>query len=946
MSIIRSTLLFIGLIFTALLLTSCGGGGGGSNDEPPSDNPASITSNIIVTTPNMQIGSTDNYVLASVEHKTSLESFSVIGGLDQNNSPATINTIFYISADDSVLEITVGKDGYPSSYTDDSGNTVNFINHTDQSMDALVYDSNGILISGPITIDSTFGEIPRISFIATRNAAKNIKYSAKGVSVADVDIDKWVARTVEFFKNTACAAEMLASWNVSACNTTILRELGNLTGIPLDNLVNIIDTLDCLLVNKRTCVLLIFNQLKYSETGNFSEFKPQGLLTEPRNGEVILRWPEVPDAVSYTVYFKASEDLSYESQPRITSQFYIDRNLQNLQQYQYYIVAVNGRGESSLTSDIVRATPFITISPAPTMLPVKSIDDHRVTLEWSSVENVQIYNVYYGEKAGIDKFGWEKQDFTFFNTTTLYLPDSSTTYYFAVTAVIEGESEMSNIVTATTLDVPPPPPPDPPSSSVKLYGIIIGDQAYLNWWFSNEATSYNIYWGSDQEQPLDQRQKETLSLYQLQKIFNGDDLPLGIEHHFIVTPVNESGEGPPSNEVSITIPDTTLSAPTLLQPVPGDSNATLTWLNGVGATCYNVYWGSTPGQGPSIHDAWLSCVGSPVTVSNLVNGVSYYFTVTSNNLIAESEPSNEVSIIPHVVIEPGILSTLNDTGITWSNFTTGVCEGPNISQLDCSHGRDHTDNDDTDGHAGFSFSKWDVNGVPLDSSASEWSCVKDNVTELVWELKSNVAACGTSASSHICVQDEVTGVKWEVSDNHVVCDGTLSALDHTPVKCFGAQFPSEGIIGYLVYDERLHGYSDRFNWYNTDPDSNGGSEGFTDDDGDVCFGYDVNNPASYCNTLAYVKRVNSTNFCGRNNWRLPSKMELVGLVNMNQYDPAIDIEYFPNSFSRSFWTSSPYADGSLYTWLVNFDRGTTSYYSSGGRSDLYSVRLVSDGELF
>ncbi|MCP3953421.1 MAG: DUF1566 domain-containing protein, partial [Desulfobacterales bacterium] len=41
------------------------------------------------------------------------------------------------------------------------------------------------------------------------------------------------------------------------------------------------------------------------------------------------------------------------------------------------------------------------------------------------------------------------------------------------------------------------------------------------------------------------------------------------------------------------------------------------------------------------------------------------------------------------------------------------------------------------GHAGFSFTKLDAVGNALDSSASSWSCVKDNVTGLVWEVKQN-----------------------------------------------------------------------------------------------------------------------------------------------------------------------------------------------------------------
>jgi len=84
---------------------------------------------------------------------------------------------------------------------------------------------------------------------------------------------------------------------------------------------------------------------------------------------------------------------------------------------------------------------------------------------------------------------------------------------------------------------------------------------------------------------------------------------------------------------------------------------------------------------------------------------------------------------------------LNDTGISWGgNYASGnnaSCIGETIAQQDCSHGRDLTNNDDSDGHAGFSYTKLDANGNALSASASSWSCVRDNVTGLVWEVKTD-----------------------------------------------------------------------------------------------------------------------------------------------------------------------------------------------------------------
>jgi len=83
----------------------------------------------------------------------------------------------------------------------------------------------------------------------------------------------------------------------------------------------------------------------------------------------------------------------------------------------------------------------------------------------------------------------------------------------------------------------------------------------------------------------------------------------------------------------------------------------------------------------------------------------------------------------------------NDTGIVWgANYPSGGnadCSGETAAAQDCAHGRDVTHNDDTNGHAGFHFTKLDSDGNTLPASASVWSCVKDEVTGLSWELKTD-----------------------------------------------------------------------------------------------------------------------------------------------------------------------------------------------------------------
>ena len=89
-------------------------------------------------------------------------------------------------------------------------------------------------------------------------------------------------------------------------------------------------------------------------------------------------------------------------------------------------------------------------------------------------------------------------------------------------------------------------------------------------------------------------------------------------------------------------------------------------------------------------------------------------------------------------------SKLNDTGTTWSgSYPSGnntTCVGTEVDKQDCSHGRDAQAAAGTltkigAGAAGFDFTKLDSSGNTLPASASSWSCVKDNHTGLIWEVK-------------------------------------------------------------------------------------------------------------------------------------------------------------------------------------------------------------------
>ena len=60
---------------------------------------------------------------------------------------------------------------------------------------------------------------------------------------------------------------------------------------------------------------------------------------------------------------------------------------------------------------------------------------------------------------------------------------------------------------------------------------------------------------------------------------------------------------------------------------------------------------------------------------------------------------------------------------------------------------------------------------------------------------------------------------------------------------------------------------------------------------------------------------------GHTDWRLPTREELVSIVDYGRYNPAIDQELFPDTPPNYFWSSSPDASDPDVAWVVIFSHG-------------------------
>jgi Protein of unknown function (DUF1566) len=81
--------------------------------------------------------------------------------------------------------------------------------------------------------------------------------------------------------------------------------------------------------------------------------------------------------------------------------------------------------------------------------------------------------------------------------------------------------------------------------------------------------------------------------------------------------------------------------------------------------------------------------------------------------------------------------------------------------------------------------------------------------------------------------------------------------------------------------------------------------------------------------------------CGGTGWRLPTRRELLSIVDLSGVSPSIDSAYFPATQAGYYWTNDPYQPNPAGAWYVNFNDG---YSNAGNTAVTFYVRLVRSGQ--
>lgn len=264
-----------------------------------------------------------------------------------------------------------------------------------------------------------------------------------------------------------------------------------------------------------------------------------------------------------------------------------------------------------------------------------------VKLSWSPVSSATSYNLYYATTSGVTTTSGTKIS----PVSSPYIQTglaANTSYYYVVTAVNSaGESSASAPVAAVTAATTPVPTlPSAPTGMSATGGT---NQVTLSWGAVNTATSYNVYYATTSGVTTASGTK--LNATTSPAVLTG--LAEGTTYYYVVTAVNNVGEGASSVQVAATtlspIPTPVVpAAPVGVAAVGGANQATITWPAVSGASSYNVYRSTTAGV-TTTNGTKLAAVTSPCIMTGLAAGTTYYFIVTAVNSVGEGTASAQTS---------------------------------------------------------------------------------------------------------------------------------------------------------------------------------------------------------------------------------------------------------------------------------------------------------------
>ena len=419
------------------------------------------------------------------------------------------------------------------------------------------------------------------------------------------------------------------------------------------------------------------------------------------------------------------------------------------------------------------------------------------------------------------------------------------------------------------------------------------------------------------------------------------------------------------------------------------------WPDEVGTTEYFIFTQS----GSSLSGYWYDDYEGPLELSGTISGstidviVDYPYALTWNLQATVNESRTEFS---GKVVVTGVLNGEQPIHCVWrdgeatDNDGDGPIDEPGAPTSstgtlpDTGQTGSYTDTfgDDSDYLINPpSYTKLDAQGNDLTDSDTEWTMVRDNVTGLIWEVKTGDGNIHDSDNAYTWqdAQDVFIGElnsrqfggfsDWRVPSvkelSSIVNSGTYCCAmntDYFPNTNSSDDWSSSGYwsfttnasdrdVAWLVYFD--FGDVDAGSYVNYDKSNSyyvravrgvqsafpvfvdNGDGTVTDTTSGLMWQQETATGRRWEEAITYCEGLS---LAGHADWRLPNRNELQSILNYS-YSPAIDTNAFPYTACSSYWSSTTCAGNWAYAWGVYIGGNVSSHHKRNSRH-VRAVRCV------